>query len=66
MNSYGLKMGDSAMVFFLMNGSYDDPFKPSWGGQYCQTKDDKDHFVPCDHPELHYAGEDGALSVAVH
>jgi hypothetical protein len=65
-NRYGLKMGDSGMVFFLMNGSYEEPFQPSWGGQYCQSTGDPDHFVACQQPALRYAGEAGARSVAIH
>jgi hypothetical protein len=35
-NRYGLKMGDTASLLFLMNGDFDNPRKPSWGGTYCK------------------------------
>lgn len=65
-NSYGLKMGDSGTVFFMMNGSYEAPWQPSWGGQYCPSTNDMNHFIMCDNPDLEYAGEPGALTVAKH
>jgi hypothetical protein len=63
-NAYGLKMGDTGTVLFLMNGSFKNPFTPSWGGQYCRNPKDRNHYLPCEHPHLEFGGEKGAASVA--
>lgn len=44
-NSYGIKMGDTPSLLFLFNGNFDNPTKPSWGGQYCKVK--KNYHVGC-------------------
>lgn len=62
-NKYGIKMTDTASVFFVMNGDFDDPSKPSWGGTYCREK--KDFYVDCkDAPKI--GNIPGAWSVAIH
>lgn len=35
-NRYGIKMGDTPSVFFVMNGDWDNPKKPSWAGKFCR------------------------------
>ena len=35
-NRYGIKMGDTPSFFFVMNGDWDNPGKPSWGGKFCR------------------------------
>jgi hypothetical protein len=37
-NKYGIKMGDTPSVFFIMNGDWDNPHKESWGGKFCRVK----------------------------
>lgn len=34
-NRYGIKMGDTTTLFFVMNGDINRPQKPSWGGRFC-------------------------------
>lgn len=45
-NRYGIKMGDTPSLLFLMNGSFERPSKPSWGGQYCRQF--KNYHTGCD------------------
>lgn len=37
-NSYGIKMGDTATLLFIMNGDFNNPQKPSWGGRFCHVR----------------------------
>ena len=36
-----IKMGDTPSVGWLLHGTPDDPSKPSWGGQFVRTWDDR-------------------------
>lgn len=44
-NAYGIKMGDTPSLLFLFNGSFEDPSKPSWGGQFC--KHTNKYYIGC-------------------
>jgi hypothetical protein len=44
-NSYGIKMGDTVSVLFLMNGSFKKPWIASWGGRYCRIG--RNRFAEC-------------------
>jgi len=44
-NSYGIKMGDSAQVLYIFNGNFENPFEESWGGRYCKVE--KNYFREC-------------------
>ena len=37
-NKFGIKMGDTPSVFFVMNGSYENPKQESWAGKYCRLR----------------------------
>lgn len=45
-NRYGIKMGDTPSFLFAMNGSFENPSLPSWGGQYC--RDFNNYYTGCD------------------
>jgi len=65
-NRFGIKMGDTPSVFFVMNGNWDNPRKPSWGGQYCRDPKNRNRFFDCKNPKLKLGNWDGALSIAKH
>ena len=47
-NRYGIKMGDTPSVFYVMNGSFKFDKKttpPSWGGRYCRVR--KNFYADC-------------------
>jgi len=44
-NGARLKMGDSASVFYMMNGDIRNPTTPSWGGQYRQPNTSKPYYT---------------------
>lgn len=39
-NKYGIKMGDTSSVFFVMNGNWENPKEPTWAGKYCRFRPD--------------------------
>ena len=36
-NRFGIKMGDTPSVFFVMNGDWDKPKRQSWAGRFCKV-----------------------------
>lgn len=63
-NKYGIKMGDTTQLLFLFNGSFETPFKPSWGGQYC--KKERTRYIDCKNDELKIGSFYGARTVGKH
>lgn len=51
-NGARLKMGDSASVFYLMNGNIRDPLSPSWGGQYQRPNSAKPYYTDLSSPAI--------------
>lgn len=56
-NRYGLKMGDTATLLFVMNGNIAHPERPSWAGQFCPIRQSR-RAATCD--------KYGEESVSVH
>lgn len=63
-NSYGIKMGDTTQLLFLFNGSFEKPFRPSWGGQYCKLE--RRRYGDCKNPDLKIGTYDGAKTIGIH
>jgi hypothetical protein len=61
-NRYGIKMGDTPSVFFVMNGDWSNPGKPSWGGKFCKVS--KKQWRGCKSKSI--AGYPGAGWIAKH
>ena len=62
-NKYGIKMGDTGSLLFVMNGDFDKPRKKSWGGTYCRVKGR--HYADCKNATK-LGIYPGAWSIAVH
>ena len=56
----GIKMSDTVQLFFLMNGSFENPKKTNWGGKYCKIA--KNRFTEC--PGYDLCGRPGGATVA--
>lgn len=63
-NKYGIKMGDTASILFLMNGDFNNVKKQSWGGQYCRVH--RNYFSDCRNPSLKIGNYDGAKTIGIH
>lgn len=63
-NSYGIKMGDTPSLLFVMNGDIENPRRPSWGGAFC--KKTRKRFVDCKNPNLKIGSYFGAKTVGIH
>lgn len=63
-NAYGIKMGDTATLWFSVLGNWANPAEPNWGGEYCQ--EGPAYFTDCKDPALRIGGYAGARTVAKH
>lgn len=63
-NDNGIKMGDTPSFLFAINGDFNDPSKPSWGGQFCLK--DNSFWTDCADPSLKIGRYHGAKTVARH
>ncbi len=59
-----IKMGDTPSVLYLLRGTPMDPTKPSWGGRFVRTREDRPTYWHDDpDPQHRFAERNGAMHV---